>query len=172
MRVFAAPASKNRDNIAARDVLRAMLAEAFARTGRHGEAATLVNVMPLDCDYCLRVRGLAAAFAGRPAEADHWLGELARRTPSLPIAHEAWAEAKLFRRDYAGAIREAAAAHAVGPRWAEPLKHWGDALAARGKWSDAAAKYALALERAPNWAALRQVHIGAVRQGTKPISLN
>ena len=171
MRVFAAPASKNRDNIAARDVLRAMLAEAFARTGRHGEAATLVNVMPLDCDYCLRVRGLAAAFAGRPAEADHWLGELARRTPSLPIAHEAWAEAKLFRRDYAGAIREAAAAHAVGPRWAEPLKHWGDALAARGKWSDAAAKYALALERAPNWAALQRAHVSANRQGTKPMSL-
>lgn len=130
-----------------------------------------MTVMPLDCDYCLRVRGLAAAFAGRPAEADHWLGELARRTPSLPMAHEAWAEAKLFRREYAGAIREAAAAHALGPRWAEPLKHWGDALAAQGKWSEAAAKYALALERAPNWAALRRAHIGAVRQGTKPIAL-
>ena len=136
-------------------VVRTALAEALARTGRHAEAAALLGSTPIDSDTGVRVRALAAAFAGRSAEADRWFAMLARRTPSLPMAHEAWAEAKLFRRDYPGAIREAAAAHALGPRWADPLKHWGDALAAQGKWTEARIKYAEALERAPNWTAAR-----------------
>lgn len=146
------------------NLIATQMAEALARTGRDAEAAARLARTPLDCDYCLRARGLAAAFAGRPVEADRWFGTLARRTPSLPYAHEAWAEAMLLRRDYAGAVREATAAHALGPRWAEPLKYWGDALAAQGRRADAAAKYTLALERAPKWVALQRVRDAAVRR--------
>lgn len=140
------------------------LAEAQARTGQAMAAAATINATPLDCDYCVRVRGLAAAFAGRPAEADRWFTMLAKRTPTLPMAAEAWAEALLLRGDYNGAARKAAAAHALGPRWAEPLKQWGDALAAQGQWAGARDKYKQALERAPNWQALRAQHGAAARR--------
>ena len=140
------------------------LAEAQARTGQAMKAAETINATPLDCDPCVRVRGLAAAIAGRPAEADRWFTMLAKRTPTLPQAAEAWAEALLLRRDSAGAARQAAEAHRLGPRWAEPLKRWGDALAAQGQWAAARDKYNLALERAPNWQALRAQRDAAAKR--------
>lgn len=140
------------------------LAEAQARTGQAMKAAETINATPLDCDPCMRVRGLAAAIAGRPAEADRWFTMLAKRTPTLPQAAEAWAEALLLRRDSAGAARQAAEAHRLGPRWAEPLKRWGDALAAQGQWAAARDKYNLALERAPNWQALRAQRDAAAKR--------
>lgn len=143
---------------------RSLLAEAQARTGQAVEAAATINATPLDCDPCVRVRGLVAAIAGRPAEADQWFTMLAKRTPTLPQAAEAWAEALLLRRDSAGAARQAAEAHRLGPRWAEPLKRWGDALAAQGQWAAARDKYNLALERAPNWQALRAQRDAAAKR--------
>lgn len=140
------------------------LAEAQARTGQTAKAAETINATPIDCDPCVRVRGLAAAIAGRPAEADRWFSMLAKRTPTLPLAAEAWTEALLLRRDYSSAARKAAEAHALGPQWAEPLKRWGDALAAKGQWAAAGDKYKQALERAPNWRELRAQRDAAAKR--------
>ena len=43
----------------------------------------------------------------------------------------------------------------LAPNWADPLKSWGDMLAAQGRRDEAIAKYDAALKLAPNWAALR-----------------
>jgi predicted negative regulator of RcsB-dependent stress response len=37
-----------------------------------------------------------------------------------------------------------------GPRWADPLKAWGDVLVKQGKRQEAFAKYDEALKYAPN----------------------
>lgn len=41
-------------------------------------------------------------------------------------------------------------AHMRGPRWADPLKAWGDVLVKQGKRQEAFAKYDEALKYAPN----------------------
>lgn len=45
-------------------------------------------------------------------------------------------------------------ATAKAPRWADPLKYWGDALAAGGDHRGAIRKYRDAAERAPRWGGL------------------
>jgi len=59
------------------------------------------------------------------------------------------------RGDLAGAQAKYAAAQARGPHWADPLKSWGDALAAQGRWDEAVAKYEQAIAYAPRWRALQ-----------------
>ena len=66
---------------------------------------------------------------------------------------------RLARKDYAGAITKAEAAHKNEPHWADPLEVWGEALAAQGQYSAAAGKYAEAYAYAPKWGAL-QLHWG------------
>lgn len=42
----------------------------------------------------------------------------------------------------------------MAPRWANPLKGWGDALAGQGDHRGALRKYEAAEDRAPRWGAL------------------
>ena len=134
--------------------LRPSLATALTRTGRWREAEAVIAPMPADHDAAIRARGLIAAYAGRGAESDALFARAVARTPSLPAGHYAWAEALLLRGGTAGAIEQARLANRNGPRWAEPLKLWGDALSKQRKPKEAAAQYAAAAERAPRWGQL------------------
>jgi tetratricopeptide (TPR) repeat protein len=133
---------------------RASLALALARSGQIARARTVIGPTALDCAYCVRARGIVAAYAGDPAAADRWLAMAVRLAPSLPAAHNDWAEAYLVRRDPTRAIAQARIAVALGPNWAEPRKAWGDALMMQGKPAEAARRYREALRLAPDWGAL------------------
>ena len=126
-------------------------AEALAHLGRIGEAQALIARTPLDGYDAVRIRGVVAALASSPAESDRWFAEAVRQAPSLPLAHLDWARAKLTRGDAHGAIAEAAVAHAKGPRYADPLELWGEALMAKGEFAAAAGKFREADRWAPAW---------------------
>jgi hypothetical protein len=51
-----------------------------------------------------------------------------------------------------------------GPHWADPLKAWGDVLAAQGKFRRALAKYDEALRYAPRWTQLKQAREALLKQ--------
>ena len=53
------------------------------------------------------------------------------------------------------ATKQLALAHEKGPRFADPLKAWGDALVKQRRPKEALAKYDEALKYAPNWGALK-----------------
>ncbi len=135
-------------------VTRASLAVAQARSGRTAEARATIAPTALDCAPCVRARGTVEAYAGDARAADRWLDKAARLTPSLPAAHNDWAEAYLVRHDPAKAIVQAKLAVKKGPKWAEPRKFWGDALMMQGKPAQAAGKYREAVKLTPGWGAL------------------
>lgn len=60
----------------------------------------------------------------------------------------------LLARAPAGALEAFRAARQRGPRWADPLKGEGDALARLGRHRDAVRAFAQAAERAPRWPGL------------------
>jgi tetratricopeptide (TPR) repeat protein len=60
----------------------------------------------------------------------------------------------LLRGDIGRAVAQAKLAHQKGPRAAEPLRLWGDALLAQGKTEEAERKYAQAAQRSPRWGRL------------------
>jgi len=70
----------------------------------------------------------------------------------------------LAEGDSAAAIAKFTIAHQKGPRFADPLEGWGDALARQGHWSEALAKYDDALKDAPAWTELRQARDAAARR--------
>lgn len=129
-------------------------AEALAELGRLDEAQALIATTPADCYLCLRVRGLVAARAGRPQDADAWYARALAAGPSLPQAETEWAADLLTRGDAAGAIAKAAAAQKRGPRWADPLEVWGEALMAQGDAAGAVTKFAQAAKLTPRWGRL------------------
>ena len=69
-------------------------------------------------------------------------------------------EARLV--DILGGEEEAAGQR--GPRWADPLRAWGEVLASQGKWRAAPAKYDKALKYAPAWEALKQARNAAAQK--------
>ena len=125
-----------------------------ARLGRIQEAEALIAQAPLDCYFCLRMRGRIAAIAGQTAAADHWFAEAVRQAPSLANADQEWAEVKLARGDRTGALTLAEQAARKAPRWADPLELWGEILLAEGDANRAAAKFAAAANLAPRWGRL------------------
>jgi tetratricopeptide (TPR) repeat protein len=130
-----------------------LLADALARNGDTAGADQLIAQTPLDCYRCVRMRGRIAAVENDTAAADRWFGEAVKQAPSRPFAYAEWGEAKLARGDSEGAIELFRQAQEKGPRWADPLKFEGDALAL-AKSADALGRYAAAAELAPHWGAL------------------
>jgi hypothetical protein len=57
--------------------------------------------------------------------------------------------------DLAGAAAKLKEANQKGPRWADPLRAWGDLLMQQKKTREAVVKYEAALEYAPNWKQLK-----------------
>lgn len=130
------------------------IALAAAHLGDGARAARIAAATPVDCDFCIRTRGVVAALAGNPAESDRWFANAVRQAPRLAFAEFEWGRAKLRRRHFPSAIAKLEAAASKAPRWADPLKYWGDALAMQEKDRQAVEKYEAAAERAPRWGAL------------------
>jgi len=63
-------------------------------------------------------------------------------------AYYSWGLALWRHSDAAGAIDKLRQANKLGPHWADPLKAWGDVLAAHGHHDEAASKYDEALRYA------------------------
>ena len=104
---------------------------------------------------CYRFR--ADIFDGR----GDWPGaqkayaEAVALAPDLPAAYYSWGLALARHGDLAAAVVKLQNANQRGPRWADPLKAWGDVLVRQGHPKQARAKYDEALRLAPNWGALR-----------------
>ena len=113
---------------------------------------------------CAAFRADVLEAQGRTTEADRQYGVAIRMAPSLPFAYQRRALALLARGDTARALTRFRDASLRGPRWADPLKGWGDALAAQGRWAEAAAKYAEAEPYAPRWAELLLSHATALER--------
>lgn len=111
---------------------------------------------------CAAFRADVLEARGLHAEADRQYGVAIRLAPSLPFAYQRRALTLLARGDTARAVTRFRDAHQRGPRWADPLKGWGEALAAQGRWAEAAEKYAQAEPFAPHWRALHLAHAAAL----------
>jgi tetratricopeptide (TPR) repeat protein len=142
-----------------------LLAKARAMAGDVAGGEALIATTPLDCYLCVRVRGQLAALARDWSAADRWFAAAVREAPSLPAAYAEWGEARLARGDLDGAIAKFSLAHDRGPRFADPLKAWGDALGLQGRWSEAVRRYDQALADAPAWRDLIRARAVAARGG-------
>ncbi len=122
-----------------------------AHIGPVPEAEALISRTPMDCEYCLRRRGLVAAVKRDWPAADRWYAEAARLGPSLPFAHTEWGQALLAKGDLDGAIDKLKEAHRRSPHFADPLELWGEALMRRGDVAGAVKKFKAADKEAPRW---------------------
>jgi tetratricopeptide (TPR) repeat protein len=162
-----------------------LLVEAELRLGHIQAAQTLIAATPLDAYDAVRERGRVAAALGDAAGADRWFAEAVRQAPSLPFAYRDWAEAllargqpdrfadvaelegeaRLAKKDYAGAVAAFARADKLAPNWARNHLFWGEALRLSGHAREAAAQNAVANRLGPSAddrAAVGQV-LGAIR---------
>ncbi len=146
--------SQNVHNIVFRDD-GPYLALAEARFGDPAAARALAASFPPDCYACQWTRGDVAAIAHDRATAESAFALAIADGPDLPKAYVERGVARLGWGDLTGARADAQKAHALGPRYADPLKLWGDVLVRQGDWRGAKAKYDAALPLAPHWAALQ-----------------
>lgn len=145
---------------------RATVARALVGLGRLAEAEAILAATPLDCAYCVRVRGLAAEARGDRQTADHWFGQAVRMTPSLPFANHDWARALLARGDAGGALARFAAAEKQSPHFPDAREGRGEALLALGDTKGAGEAFAAAAKLAPKWGRLHVKWGGALaKQG-------
>jgi Tfp pilus assembly protein PilF len=128
-------------------------AAAQAQLGRLAQAQALIAPSPLDCEPCVRARGLIAAKGGNARLADHWYGEASKMAPSLADADFEWAEALAARGAYAKALARLSVAQRRTPRWADPRELEAEILLAQGD-DRAAKKFAEAAKLAPRWGRL------------------
>ena len=127
---------------------------AMAKSGDVAGAEALIGKTPLDCYFCLRVRGQIASIKGDWKNADAAFADAKRRGPSLPFADVDWGAMLMRRGDLGGAVAKFAAANKLGPHFADPREMWGEALMARNRSDLALAKFAEAAKYAPNWGRL------------------
>jgi tetratricopeptide (TPR) repeat protein len=132
----------------------ALKARALAKLGRVLEAEAVLAATPLDCAPCVTSRGIAAEARGDRRLADHWFGQAARITPSLPFADHDWGRALLARGDARGALARFEAAHRASPRYPDAIEGRGEALLALDDAKGAAAAFAEAAKLTPKWGRL------------------
>ena len=133
---------------------------AYGLAGRLADAETFFRRAG-PWNRCAAFHGDALARAGDLAGATRIWADGQRRAPDLPFVYLYRAQAALRRNDPTAAIPDLQAANHAAPHFADPLKLWGDALAAQGKWQDAVAKYDEALPYAPTWEALKSARAAA-----------
>jgi tetratricopeptide (TPR) repeat protein len=131
------------------------LALAEARFGDPAAGAALAASLPVDCYPCQWAKGDVAALKGDRVHAEQAFAAAITDAPHLPKAYLERGVARLGWGDLAGALADAQKANQLGPRYADPLKLWGDILARQGDWRGAKAKYDAALPLAPAWIALK-----------------
>jgi tetratricopeptide (TPR) repeat protein len=146
----------------------AWYALALAGEGDFAAAWRVIAATPRDCDVCLRARGRIAAMQKDWARADYWFAAATKQAPSIPYGYTDWARMLLDRGDVAGAIAKARTAHDLGPRFADPLEIWGEALMAQNRSDLALSQFAEAARYAPNWALLHRKWSDALRYAGKP----
>jgi tetratricopeptide (TPR) repeat protein len=129
-------------------------AQALAMLGRKAEAMHVAGQAPLDCDLCLRMRGVAAASAGDWTSATRWFSQAEAFGPSLPFTDTDWGEMLLRKGDFEGAIAKFKIANQKGPHFADPLEMWGEALMLKNHSDLALAKFTEADKYAPKWGRL------------------
>jgi hypothetical protein len=137
---------------------------AYGMAGRLAEAEALFRQAGA-WNRCAAFHGDALARAGDLAGANRVWAEGQRLASDLPFVDLYRGTWSLRRGDLAAAAAEFSAAHDKAPHFADPLKSWGDALSAQGRWKEALAKYDEAVRYAPNWAALKQARDTAARKG-------
>ena len=123
----------------------------------HGDFATAhrqIDATPLDCIYCLRVRGQVDALAHNWSGAASWFARAQAAAPSSPLVATDWGEMLLHKGDFDAAIVRFDLAHQKGPNFADPLEMWGEALIAKNRSDLALAKFEEAAKDAPNWGRL------------------
>ncbi|UVO50878.1 hypothetical protein M0208_10240 [Sphingomonas sp. SUN019] len=133
---------------------------AYGLAGRREEADRMLAAAGRWSE-CYSLAGDVAEAAGDRRGADALYARAKALTPSLPLPYQRHAMTLLKRGRGADAAVEFAAANRRGPRWADPLKGWGDALAAQGKWRLAGTKYDAATPFAPRWGELAQARAAA-----------
>jgi tetratricopeptide (TPR) repeat protein len=109
-----------------------------------------------DRSRCAAYHGMVLEHAGDLPGAQRVWAENIAACPDCSFAFWARGDSEARRGQYDTAFADLARANRNSPHLAEPLKAWGDALAAQGKWPDALAKYDEALRYAPNWPSLKQ----------------
>jgi len=130
------------------------LAYAYARLGDVGAARAQIEKTPLDCYFCVRMRGNIEAAAKNWSGAARWFADAVKQAPSIPFAYVDWGAMLLHKGDYDGAIVKFEQAHAKGPHFGDPLEMWGEALMAKNRSDLALAKFEEANKYAPNWGRL------------------
>jgi tetratricopeptide (TPR) repeat protein len=154
--VAATPAARNNANsfVGPRTSLGPRLALALAKTGDMPAAWREIATTPLDCYFCLRMRGQIAAMQKNWNGAAYWFGRAAALAPSIPFAYSEWGAMLMAKGDLDGAVAKFEVAHAKGPHFADPLEMWGEALIAKNRSDLALAKFEEAAKYAPNWGRL------------------
>jgi tetratricopeptide (TPR) repeat protein len=141
----------------------AYYALALAQSGDFAKADAVIAPTPADCDICTRMRGRIAALEKHWDRAEFWFARYAAQAPDMPFAMSDWGRMLLARGDAAGAIAKFQAAREKGPRFADPLEGWGEALVMQNRSDLALEKFAEAAKYAPNWDRLRREWAAARR---------
>ena len=127
---------------------------ARAMTGDRLGTREILDTLPPDSDPDTLSKGRALLAVGDVAGADKLFALVATRAPSVgfgPFWRRRW---RVEHGQPGAALPFLAEAKRRVPRWSDPLKYEGDALAALGRWSQAEAAYAKAEPFAPKWGAL------------------
>jgi len=132
------------------------VALAQAKTGDMEAAWREIAKAPLDCYFCLRVRGQIATTQKNWSSAAYWFARAVALAPSIPFAYAEWGQMLEAKGDLDGAIAKFERAHAEGPHFADPLEAWGEALIAQNRSDLAVVKFEEAAKCAPNWKRLHR----------------
>ncbi|MEJ0019379.1 MAG: tetratricopeptide repeat protein [Acetobacteraceae bacterium] len=135
---------------------------AYAAVGRTEEALALLRDTRFV--HCRAFRADALERTGDWPGAQQAYRDAQAAAPDLSFAYYREGLALLRRHDPAAAMERLAIANRLSPRWADPLKAMGDALAAQGQWKDALERYRQALRWAPAWVELQAAEKAATEK--------
>jgi len=130
------------------------VAQAQAKTGDFTLAWATIRRTPLDCYFCLRVRGQIAAEQKNWNGSAYWFARAVALAPSIPFAYTDWGRMLMVKGDLDGAVAKFESANKKGPHFADPLEMWGEALIAKNRSDLALAKFEEADKYAPHWGRL------------------
>jgi tetratricopeptide (TPR) repeat protein len=104
---------------------------------------------------CTAAHGQILEHQGNLAAAQAMWADGINHSPDLPFDYMARGLSEENRGDLKSAEADLKKASANAPRFADPIKLYGDLLAHEGHWKEAFAKYEEALKYAPGWSTLR-----------------
>ncbi len=105
---------------------------------------------------CYRFRADVLDLRDDWAGAQTWYAKAIALAPSIPSGYLSYGMALARHGDLKRAAEQFKLANSKGPRWADPLKAWGDVLMKQGHASEALDKFDEAVKFAPKWQQLQQ----------------